>query len=81
MQSMSGAWDPGMVKHISSISARGESETDRLVSAMFGRCWPGGPDDRADRGALEWVRRWGPRRVAPLSYPCSCAAGRCRVCN
>jgi hypothetical protein len=67
--------------HIEAISTRPDGETRRLVSHMLGSCWPGGHSDRTEPGALEWVRRWGParRRGAPLA--CSCARGRCAVCN
>jgi len=78
---MAGSWDPQVALHISSIPTRGERESEQLVTAMLGRCWPGGSGDYAQPGALEWIRRWGPRRVAPLASPCSCAIGRCRVCN
>ncbi len=57
--------DPGIVAHIESVSSRAESDTDRLVSAIFRGCWPGGIGDRTEAVAREWVRRWGPRRAAP----------------
>lgn len=40
--------------------------------------------DRGGRAvpvASEWLRRWGPKPVAPLAAECACAAGRCSVCN
>jgi hypothetical protein len=73
--------DPEVVTHIESISTRAESDTDRLVLAMLGRCWPGGTGDRTETVAIEWVRRWGPRRAGPIPTACRCAAGRCHVCN
>jgi hypothetical protein len=73
--------DPSIAEHIESISTRAESDTERLVSAMLRRCWPGGGGDRREPAALEWVRRWGPRRLGPVPSACSCAAGRCHVCN
>jgi hypothetical protein len=73
--------DRQIASHIKSISARAEPDTERLVSAMLGRCWPGDSGDRSEPGALEWLRRWGPRGVEPTPLVCSCAAGRCRVCN
>jgi len=73
--------DPEIAAHIESVAARDESDTSRLVSRMLGRCWPGGTGDRTEAGALEWVRRWGPRGAGAVPPVCSCAAGRCRICN
>ncbi len=73
--------DHRIAAHIESISSRAESDTERLISAMLGRCWPGDSGDRTEPGALEWLRRWGPRGLEPIPLVCSCAAGRCRVCN
>jgi hypothetical protein len=39
------------------------------------------PADRTDKVALEWVRRWGPSRLLDVPLECSCAEGRCAVCN
>jgi hypothetical protein len=73
--------DPLIAAHIESISSRSESDTRRLIAAILRLSWPGDSGDRSEPGALEWVRRWGPRRVGPVPSACSCAAGRCRVCN
>jgi len=73
--------DQAIAAHIESVSARAESDTDRLVSAMLGRCWPGGTGDRTEAVALQWVRRWGPRVAGAVPPVCSCLAGRCGVCN
>jgi hypothetical protein len=73
--------DHPIAAHIESISSRAESDTQRLVSAMLTRCWPGDSGDRSEPGALEWLRRWGPRGLKPIPLACSCAAGRCLVCN
>jgi hypothetical protein len=73
--------DPQIEAHIEAISTRPEIESERLIATMLRRCWPGGAGDRSEPTALEWVRRWGPRRVGALPPACSCKAGRCRVCN
>jgi len=73
--------DPGIVAHIESVSSRTESDTDRLLSAMFRGCWPGGMGDRTEPVAIEWVRRWGPRRAGLIPPPCRCVVGHCGVCN
>lgn len=73
--------DRTIAEHIESISMRRELDTQRLVSAMARRCWPGGRGDRSKPVASEWVRRWAPRSVGVLPPACSCALGRCGVCN
>jgi hypothetical protein len=65
----------------SAVGARHAPEPGGLTSRMLAACWPGGLDDRSERAALEWVRRWHPRgAVAAMPY-CSCPTGRCAVCN
>jgi len=73
--------DAEVLAHIESICTRAEPDTDRLVSAMFRGCWPGGMGDRTESVAREWVRRWGPRRAGSIPPACSCVVGRCHVCN
>ena len=73
--------DPQIEAHITSVAARTEGETDGLVSAAVRECWPGGAADRTEPWALEWVRRWGPSRSVARVLQCSCAQGRCAVCN
>ncbi len=73
--------DPGIAAYIESVSSRTDSDTDRLVSAMFGGCWPGGMGDRTEAVAREWVRRWGPRSAGMVPPTCRCAVGHCGVCN
>jgi hypothetical protein len=73
--------DPRIAAHIESLSSRDEPDTDRLVSTLLSHCWPGGSGDRTEPAALEWVRRWGPRRGGGPAPACSCADGHCGVCN
>ncbi len=73
--------DPHIESHIESIATRAELDVERLIAAMVDRSWPGGGRDRRVPAALAWLRRWGPRGLAPLPPACSCAAGRCSVCN
>jgi len=73
--------DPAIAAHIESVSSRAQPDTVRLLAAMLCFCWPGGIGDRSEPAALEWVRRWGPRRAGPVLPVCSCAVGRCRLCN
>jgi len=62
-------------------AARKPRQSMELALRMRRHCWPGGPADRTTPVALDWVRRWGPQGVKPATPGCSCAAGRCAVCN
>jgi hypothetical protein len=66
---------------VEAIASRTAPETDRLSSMLRTWCWPGGGTDRREPGALEWVRLWGPHRQNAQPLDCSCAVGRCFVCN
>jgi hypothetical protein len=66
---------------IESIAMRTENDTARLARAWLGRSWPGDAMDRHEPGAIDWLRRWGPKGPAPVPPACSCRAGRCAVCN
>jgi hypothetical protein len=73
--------DPSVPAIVEAISSRTEQETHRLATMLRSWCWPGGGSDRTEPGAIEWVRRWGPNRQGGQSLDCSCAAGRCFLCN
>lgn len=70
-----------LAEHIESIATRTDADAERLVTALLHRAWPGGSADRTEPAALEWVRRWGPTRIAAAAVSCSCDAGHCAVCN
>jgi len=72
--------DRQIAGHIDSIATRTEHDAARLAASMIGRCWPHSSDCTVP-AALDWLRRWGPRGLAPVPPACSCAVGRCRVCN
>lgn len=72
---------PDVAALIESVAGRGEAETRRLMFMLRRHCWPGGSSDRSDAVALEWVRRWGPKKLTEIAHACSCADGRCTVCN
>jgi hypothetical protein len=66
---------------ISSITTRSEREVAILTLEFVRACWPGGVEDRLERVAVPWVKRWGPARMTLALAACSCADGRCSVCN
>jgi hypothetical protein len=71
-----------IIEHIKSVSARAQSHAAAPASIVaLGRCWPGGTADRTEPSALAWVRGWGPRAAGVARPACTCAEGRCRVCN
>jgi hypothetical protein len=67
--------------HVEAIGRRSAGETDRLISALLGRWWPGGAHDRMEPAAAQWVRRWRPATGGTLPPACGCAHGVCGVCN
>ena len=75
------AREPSIEAMVTAIAARDVRETQRLTGMLERSAWPGGHADRTEPGALEWVRRWGPGRLTGEMLDCSCAAGRCLVCN
>jgi len=74
------AREPSVPSIVASIEGRSAPETERLIEMLERWCWPGGAD-RSERGALEWVKRWGPSRITAQPFECSCVHGRCAVCN
>ena len=67
---------------VEAIDDRTRAQTDFIMAALVRSTWPGGIGDRIEPTALEWVRRWGPGGVTPQYLEdCSCADGRCGVCN
>ena len=67
---------------VQAIDTRSNDQTAWMLWALVRSAWPGGPADRNNPVASEWVRRWGPGGDE-RSYlgDCSCAHGRCTVCN
>jgi hypothetical protein len=66
--------------HVEAIARRSAVETERLVTGMLRRWWPGA-GERIEPAAAEWVRRWGPARGGAQPLTCGCAQGACLVCN
>ena len=73
--------DALLVALIDSVRSRSDVQTAALGASLQRRCWPGGTADRTEPAALPWVRRWGPAQITPRPPECSCAMGRCPVCN
>jgi len=67
--------------HIDSAAPLGRTDSRRLTSLILRACWPGGPEDRTERFALDSLRRWHPIQTAAKLPECSCATGQCVLCN
>jgi hypothetical protein len=67
--------------HIDSAAPGGGTESRRLAALIMSACWPGGPEDRTERAALDWLRRWRPGQITAELPACSCSTGRCVLCN
>jgi len=68
-------------EHIVTLDARDDAETQTLIRRITRTCWPGGAGDRMEPSARRWLERWRPARAAGPIPSCSCAHGRCAVCN
>jgi hypothetical protein len=66
---------------IETIATWTDADKDRLASMLGAHCWPGGILDRQDPLGIEPLRRWQPGGTTPPIPACSCARGRCAVCN
>jgi hypothetical protein len=67
--------------HIAARACRTAADHDRLASHLRGWCRPGGATDRTEPVARGWVPRWGPARLDAVVLECTCAQGRCPLCN
>ena len=68
-------------RHIDSAAPGRRAESRRIAWLILRACWPEEPDDRTDRVALDWLRRSRREWIEPTLPSCSCATGRCVVCN
>lgn len=66
--------------HIDRVT-HGDELADLRLSAATRECWPGGSEDRTEPAALYWLRQWRPAQALATLPACSCAAGRCAICN
>jgi hypothetical protein len=63
------------------LAALATGDDARTAAELMRGAWPGGPADRREPAAAEWLRRWRPARAFAAGAACGCAAGRCAVCN
>jgi hypothetical protein len=74
--------DYDKLRELISAAASGRGpDAGGVTSRILAACWPGGSEDRTERAALEWVRRWRPQTVVAVVPRCSCVTGRCAACN
>ena len=57
------------------------AQAGRLAASLGDRCWPGGAADRTEPAARAWLSHWRPERLAAVLVRCTCARGRCLLCN
>jgi hypothetical protein len=69
------------VAHIAAFARRTSEDHDRLASELSTWCWPGGVADRTEADGRGWIRRAGPACLDSVVVECTCAQGRCTLCN
>jgi hypothetical protein len=69
--------DEPIRERIAALHAQTPAQIGRLTAILVGACG----QDHIEPGALDWVRRWRPQRIGAVSLECTCAQGRCTVCN
>lgn len=62
-------------------SAGNERHRKAVTARVAGKCWPAGVADYAHPAALAWLKQWWPERLGAEIPACSCASGRCPICN
>jgi hypothetical protein len=72
--------DP-IAAHITAIAGRTHAQGELLSGMLTKHSWPGGRSDHSKPAAHAWLRRWRPKGPLPALIACSCAGGRCEVCN
>ena len=60
------------------LQERTQAQGDLLAATLAAR-WSA--SDRHEPAAHEWLQHWKPKPATFIAPPCTCAAGRCLVCN
>jgi hypothetical protein len=70
------------VHHLIGIAER-ETRDGRagLADSLHRWCWPNGGADRTDPAGRGRIHRLGPELLDELDVDCTCADGRCTLCN
>jgi hypothetical protein len=65
--------------HIAAAGRHTPADRDRLAAILRSWCWPARRSDGAV--ARGWVSQWEPSCVGAVDLECTCARGRCALCN
>ena len=60
------------------LEERTQAQGDLLAATLAAR-WS--TSDRHEPAAHEWLKRWTPKPAHFVSPTCTCASGRCLLCN
>jgi hypothetical protein len=69
------------IAHIAASARRTPVDHERLASVLRSWCWPGGLPDRTEPAGRAWMRQAEPACLDTVALECTCARGRCTVCN
>jgi hypothetical protein len=67
-----------VVRLVTLLHERTQAQGDLLAATLAAR-WSA--SDRHEPAAHEWLRHWTPKPATFVTPACTCAAGRCLVCN
>jgi hypothetical protein len=67
--------------HVEAIATQTHRSGTHLAYALARRSWPSGSADRLDHVGVAWVKRRGLVQTPVAPIECTCATGRCLVCN
>ena len=71
--------DRHLVEHLVTMLQERTPAQGALLAATLAARWSA--SDRLEPEAHEWLRRWTPKPAHFVTPECTCATGRCVVCN
>jgi hypothetical protein len=63
---------------VTTLAERSPAQGEILAATLAAR-WSA--SDRHEPAAHEWLCHWTPKHAHFITPACTCAAGRCRLCN
>ena len=71
--------DHRLVERIVTVLSERTPAQGELLAATLAARWSA--SDRHEPEGNEWLKRWTPKPATFVTPKCTCAAGRCLICN